>query len=414
MGPVEADVIIVGGGAAGLATAIVTARRNPRGSVVVVDAGRRPGAKILLSGGGRCNVTNAVVTPADYRGGSPNVIRRVLRAFPVDRTVEFFRQIGVTLHEETGGKLFPDTHRADTVLDALLGEVKRLGVRLLSNARVIHLERRADRFAVSTSTGHLFAPKVVLATGGLSAPETGCDGSGYRLAKQLGHAIVPTTPALVPLVLDGDFHKPLSGIAHDAEWTVRIEGTKPIRLRGSMLWTHFGVSGPVVLDASRFWHRARLEQRAVTISVNFLGGADFGTAQGRLIDLACTRPKVLLRNALSSLVPSRIGQAVLRALGIDPAGPVGQLTRGDRSRLAHALIEWSLPVRDSRGYAHAEVTAGGVSLSEINPATMASRKCPGLYLVGEVLDVDGRVGGFNLQWAWSSAWVAGVATAPPS
>jgi predicted Rossmann fold flavoprotein len=404
-----ADIAIVGAGAAGLATAISAARRDPNRSIVVLDGAAKVGAKILVAGGGRCNVTNAVVTPDDFNGGSRSAIRRVLSAFPVERTVAFFREIGAPLHEEEHGKLFPDTNRARTVLDALLNETNRRGVRILAGRRVLSIERRNGQFELTCSSGTAMAAgKVVLATGGLSLPKTGSDGAGYQFARQLGHSLVPTTPALVPLILDGGFHAPLSGIAEEAEITVRVEGRKPARLRGSMLWTHFGVSGPVVLDVSRTWHRARLEGLRVTVSANLLPGYDFASAEQRLIALASSQPRTQLDHAVATLLPARVATAILDRLAISGQIAMAHLAREDRRRLVGALLAWPLPVRDSRGYPYAEVTAGGVPLDEIDPNTLASRKCPGLHLVGEILDVDGRIGGFNFQWAWSSGWVAGA------
>ncbi len=405
-----AATLVVGGGAAGLATAIFAARHRP-GSIVILDGARSVGAKILVSGGGRCNVTNAAVTPDDFPGGNRHLIRRVLRAFPVDRTVAFFREIGVPLHEEDRGRLFPDSNRARTVLDALLGEAMRVGVRVVPRCRVERIEVRDEGFAIATTSGAWIARRVVLATGGMSLPGTGSDGSGYRLAAALGHSVVPTTPALVPLVLDGDFHARLSGISHEASVEVRAEGVRPARLRGPLLWTHFGVSGPVVLDASRFWHRARLEGRAVRVTASFLPEDDAAAAERRLISLAADHPRASLRGGLTHLVPARVGEAVLEAIGIAGHIPLAHLSKEDRRKLAQAMTAWPLPVRESRGYRHAEVTAGGVPLEEVDAATMESRACAGLYLVGEILDVDGRVGGFNFQWAWSSAWVAGHAIA---
>jgi len=404
------EVAIVGAGAAGLTTAIFAAHRNPNRSIVILEGAARPGAKILLAGGGRCNVTNAVVTPDDFCGGSRRVIRRVLDTFPVADTTAFFREIGVTLHEEERGKLFPDTNRARTVLDALLREAHRLGVRILTGRRVRNIERREDHFVLTCSPDAVpAARRVVLATGGLSLPKTGSDGAGYRLAQQLGHSLVPTTPALVPLVLDGGFHTALSGISQEAEVTVHVEGRRPVRLHGSLLWTHFGVSGPVVLDASRFWHRARIEGLRVTLTANLLPGHDFASAERRLMSLTSSQPKTPLDKALATILPARVAAAVPEQLGIAGRTAMAHLPREDRRRLVGALLAWPLPVRDSRGYAYAEVTAGGIPLDEIDPKTLASRRCPGLYLVGEILDVDGRIGGFNLQWAWSSGFVAGSA-----
>ena len=403
-----ADVAVIGAGAAGLATAIFAARRMPERSIVALDGAEKLGAKILVSGGGRCNVTNAVVTPADFFGGNSSVIRRVLAAFTAEDAVAFFSDLGVELHVEEHGKLFPNTNQARTVLDALVGEATRRGVRLLTHHRVTDVQVRGDCFGLVTSGGSLSARRVVLATGGLSLPKTGSDGGGYELARKLGHTITATTPALAPLLLEGDFHVALSGVAHDVELTVHVEGGKPVRAGGAMLWSHFGVTGPAVLDVSRHWHRARLEGRHVTVSANLLPGCDFTAADRRLLELATAQPKVQLHNALAGLLPGRVADAILAKLGIDGATPTAHVVKDVRRKLAHALIAWPLPVRDSRGYKFAEMTAGGVPLSEIDSTTMASRKCPGLFLVGEILDVDGRIGGFNFQWAWSTGWVAAV------
>jgi predicted Rossmann fold flavoprotein len=404
--PALVDLAIVGGGAAGLATAIFAARSQRGRAIAILDGATRLGAKLLMAGGGRCNVTNRVVTAADYCGGGPRLIKQVLAAFPVERTVSFFHELGVGLHEEENGKLYPNTNRARTVLDALVNEARRLDVCVLTEHRVTAVEACDPDFRIRTGEKTLCARRVVLATGGLSLPKTGSDGGGYGLAQGLGHTLVPTTPALVPLVLTGDFHAPLSGIAQDVELTVRAGGAKAVRIRGALLWTHFGVSGPAVLNASRHWHRARLAGDDVSVAANHLPGEDFAAAERRVLALASSQPKALLRNALSRLLPARVAAAVLRKLEIEEALPMIRLPRDLRRKLVHALLAWPLPVVGSRGYIQAEVTAGGVPLSEIDPGSMASRKCPGLYLVGEILDVDGRIGGFNFQWAWSSAWVA--------
>lgn len=411
-------VIVVGGGAAGLATAIFAARANPRLNISVLDGAKKLGAKILVSGGGRCNVTNVAVRAEDFSGGSRNVVRRILRAFTESQAVEFFQEIGVALHEEEYGKLFPDSNSAQTVLDALLGEADRLSVSIRTECRVVAVERFDSGYRVGVQQGGQVqrknADRVVLATGGRSLPRTGSDGGGYELARSLGHSIVEPTPGLVPLVLDGDFHVPLSGVSQAVELIVRVAGEKAVACRGSMLWTHFGVSGPAVLDASRHWHRARVEGRAVTLAVNFLPHDTFDSAERMLLATAKQQPRTHLRNALAALWPERFVDAVLAALAIAPATPMSSVSREVRRRLAHALIDWPLPVRDSRGYNYAEVTAGGVPLSEVDPSTLESRKSPGLFLVGEILDVDGRIGGFNFQWAWSTGKVAGEALAKQS
>ena len=400
------DVAVVGAGAAGLMTAITAARAGPGLRIVALDGARRLGAKIRVSGGGRCNVTNWVVTPTDFHTDVPH-------------TREFFADVGVALKEEEGGKLFPVSNRADTVVQALLGEAERRAVQLWTAHRVVALERCAEGFVLTLhglggtdmSATSLVARCVVLATGGLSLPKTGSDGAGYTLAQHLGHTLVPTTPALVPLTLDGDFHRPLAGIAHEVELTSQVAGQRPRRLRGPLLWTHFGISGPVVLNASRHWLRAQADALPATLTANFLPGDDFSGAEHWLIEQATAHPRKTLSTVLGTRLSARVAAALPERVGASAQMPVGQMPRADRRRLIHNLLEWPLPVTGSRGYTHAEVTAGGVPLAEVDPGTMASRRCPGLYLVGEILNVDGRIGGFNFQWTWASGHVAGTALA---
>jgi predicted Rossmann fold flavoprotein len=405
------DVAIAGAGAAGLMTAISTARNNPALRVMCLDGARTIGAKILVSGGARCNVTNRVVNERDFWGGPPRVVRDVLRAFPSQRAAGFFQELGVALHEEEYGKLFPDSNRARTVLDALLGECARLGVHMRTSCRVTALPRDASGFDVRTSQGDLRARVAVLATGGRSLPKSGSDGFGYTLASRLGHALVETTPALAPLVLGDDDLRELSGVSHPAEISVSAGRDNSIALTGSLLWTHFGASGPVVLNASRHWHRAVLEGRAVRVTVNVCPGYTFESLESWWSAASRDRARASVITVLSTLIPAAVAKAWLARAQVDPLETMAHVTREDRRACIRALLDTPLDVRDSRGYTYAEVTAGGVPLTEIDPRTMASRICPGLYLVGEILDVDGRIGGFNFQWAWSSGWVAGTAIA---
>ncbi len=399
-------IAIVGAGAAGLAAAIFAARRGAAGPIVALDGAPRLGAKILVSGGARCNVTNHVVTERDFSGGNPNVIRRILRSFSAEEAAAFFREIGVPLHEEPDGKLFPDSNRSRTVLEALVAEAGRRRVELRTSCRVHGVSRQPRGFRIDTSRGAIDADQVVLATGGLSLPKTGSDGAGYAMAEAFGHTLVARTPALVPLVLDGSFHGALAGVAHEAEVTVRAEGARAVSRRGSLLWTHFGASGPVVLDASRFWHRAIEEGRPVRVAASLLPGRRFEEVEGALLARAAANPHTQVKGALVDWLPASVAAAIPACLGVGPERRLSQLSREDRRRLVRGLLDFPLPVTASRGYGYAEVTAGGVRLEEIDPRTMASRRCPGLFLVGEILDADGRIGGFNFQWAWSTAWVA--------
>ena len=408
--PRPADIIIVGAGAAGLATAIFAGRTRPGRRVVVLEGARKPGAKILVSGGSRCNVTNTVVTEADFNGGRPAIIRRILRALPVSETIGFFREIGVPLHEEPGGKLFPDSNRSRDVLDALLRAAGDAGVTLLSDHRVTSCTRSSDGFTVSTARGEFRAPRLVLSTGGQSLPKSGSDGLGYSFAREFGHSIVPTTPALAPLVLEdtGEWaiHRELSGVSHHAVLDLWTNGRRTVQIEGSLLWTHFGVSGPAALDVSRHWLRAKLEGHDVRLNARLVPDQTFDELDRRWTAMAADRPRATVQSSLSTMVPASVGQTILGRLSIAGDLPLAHLPREERRRLVHALAGWILPVLDSRGYNHAEATAGGVALTEIDPATMESRTCPGLFLVGEILDVDGRLGGFNFQWAWSSARMA--------
>ncbi len=431
------DVAIVGAGAAGLATAIFASRRAPDLRIFLLDGAARPGAKILISGGSRCNVTNAVVRETDFWGGRRAIIRRALRGFPVSETVAFFRDLGVTLHEEDDGKLFPDSNRSHDVLDALLRTCGHAGVHLAPRARVRAVLRDGDGFRIEGAwhlpgkgTSHLFAVRarrVVLATGGASLPKTGSDGTGYAIAASLGHSVVPITPALAPLLLDPAnphaINRVLSGVSHDVALTVRSQQRVPgcptphsepparavtVHLRGALLWTHFGVSGPVALNASRHWARAHLEGCDPIVTISLFPDARFETLEAAWLKASTVRPRASVRSLLTGGdgLPEAVAAAVLGVMTIDARTSLAMLTRDRRRRLLRAVLEWPLPITDTRGYNYAEVTAGGVSLGEIDPASMESRVCPGLFLVGEILDVDGRLGGFNFQWAWASAKVA--------
>jgi predicted Rossmann fold flavoprotein len=416
----RSDLVVVGAGAAGLATAIFAARAAPHLRIRCLDGARRIGAKILVSGGSRCNVTNREVTERDFWGGSSRVVRNVLRAFPAEGAAAFFEELGVTLHEEEDGKLFPDTNRSRTVLDALLKEAARLGIAIETEHRVtairkdndglvVSFTRRAD--ALASADNEFRARAVAIATGGRSLPKTGSDGAGYDLVRRLGHGYVETTPALAPLVLDGDRHAALAGVSHPATLSLRVNGRIAVRLDGPLLWTHFGMSGPVVLNMSRHWHRFRLDAESVEVLVNLLPGESFESLEGWWLEQERERPRAQVATVLASRLPAAVADAWLDGAGVERDMTMAHLDRDRRRGLVRALVEGRASVVDSRGYAYAEVTAGGIPLEEIDPATMRSRVCPGLYLVGEILDVDGRLGGFNFQWAWSSGWVAGHAAA---
>jgi predicted Rossmann fold flavoprotein len=312
----------------------------------------------------------------------------------------------VPLHEEAHGKLFPDSNKSRDVLNALLAELSASGAVLRPGTRATAVAVRDKSFAVQTPAGTIDARRLVLATGGQSLPKTGSDGAGLEIARTLGHSIVPTTPALVPLTVGRGFHAQVAGVSQDVELALWIEGVVARKIAGPLLWTHFGISGPAALDMSRHWLRSRLEGHAASLTVSFFAGSTFDAADRRLATLAETLPRTSLQNAIVQWLPQSVVERLLDSLEIRGTTALAHLTRDDRRRVAHAMVEWPLEVTGNRGYNYAEATAGGVALDEIDPRTMQSRRCAGLYVVGEMLDVDGRIGGFNFQWAWSSARVA--------
>jgi hypothetical protein len=406
----HADIAIVGAGAAGLMTSIVAARAAPRRSIVLLDGATRLGAKILVSGGGRCNVTHDEVDERAFAGSTGPSIRKVLRRFDVPQTIRFFRDLGVRLKREETGKLFPTDDRARSVLDALLGAARGAGVRIINPWRVASVARHDGAFLLGGPAGELRAARLVIATGGMSLPKTGSDGHGYHLVRTLGHTVTPRLlPALVPLtVAEGHFVRGLSGISTPAVLQVRsASGRRLASLDGPVLCTHFGVSGPGPMDISRYFLDAAADDPAATLVVNWLPGQTAESADAALSGLGRAGPGRWLRQHL----PQRLADAICVAADLDPAAPADRLTRPRRQALARALCDAPLPITGSRGFAHAEVTAGGVPLRELNLSTMESRRCHGLYLVGEICDVDGRIGGYNFQWAWASGQVAGLGLA---
>jgi predicted Rossmann fold flavoprotein len=346
------------------------------------------------------------VTPDDFNGNR-NAIAKVLRTFTVEETVAWFESMGVTLKREETGKLFPVTDRARTVVDALLREAPEI----LAGQRVESVEvdggwqmadGKTDRhlpsairhpgFILHTSQGRIEAKCVILATGGRSVPKTGSDGHGYTIARSLGHSVTPVFPALVPLIVaEGHWITTLSGTSAEVELSV-VKGKVIKRQRGAMLCTHFGISGPVALDISRHW----IVSPGATLVANFLPGETFESLERAIVAEG--------RRFLRGRLPERI-------LNVLWSSDRRHVTKDERRRIIRDLVEHPIPVVRDRGFDYAEVTAGGVPLSEVDLTTMESRKCEGLYLCGEILDVDGRIGGYNFQWAWASGRLAGIGAA---
>lgn len=429
-------VTVIGAGAAGLTAAMRAAESGAK--VLMLNAHPRIGLKILMSGGTRCNVTHEKVTERDFNGGSRPFVARVLRAFPVAATLEWFTALGVELKLEPTGKYFPESDDAQTVLDALLRGVERAGVRVSPGARVVRLERGTgggfrlgiQKIADSAALGGsgvarsgqtewplpanepdrwVDADRVILATGGLSFPRTGSDGTGYALASALGHTLEPPVPALTPLAAEDPWCKTLQGLTVEAALRLYSGKERVAEAQGSLLLAHFGYTGPPALDLSRHWLRAGESSPKRRVTVSFMPEEREETLLESFVATATREPRGTVRGVLSSRLPERLITEICRDVAVDSAKMLSQISRAGRVRLASTILARELPVSGVLGYEKAEVTAGGVRLSEVNPSTLESRVVPGLYLCGEVLDVEGRLGGFNFQFAWSSGTVAGMA-----
>jgi len=381
-----------------------------------------------MSGGTRCNVTHREVTERDFSGGSHAAIARVLRAFPASQARAWIEGLGVPLKLEPTGKYFPVSDDAHTVLAALLARAEQVGVALRSGARVVRLEPgwrlgiqqvknsnpfsaqvaryREGTWPLPTAEPDTWAEAraVILATGGLSFPRTGSDGTGYGLALSLGHTLVPPVPALTPLSGEDALCRSAQGITTEVELILRVGRKVSERTRGSLLVAHFGFSGPAALDLSRWWLRAEGER---TVTAHFAPGESLESIQTLWLRETASTP----RRILTRWMPERLAEVLCEEVGVDPSLRASQLPREKRTSLLRNVTERRLAITGTLGYEKAECTAGGVPLSEVDPSTLESRKAPGLYLCGEILDVDGRLGGFNFQWGWSSGTVAGRAAA---
>lgn len=407
MSDARADIVIVGAGAAGLMAAVFAGRSHPEKSIVLLDGARKLGAKILVAGGGRCNVTHYEVDPGRYAGSSKSAIAKVLRRFDVPDTTKFFREQGVELKREETGKLFPTSDNARDVLNALLRAAREAGVLIQHPRRVESVRKSANGFEVSGTWGQLESRQLVLATGGKSLPRSGSDGKGFEFVSALGHHVTRTFPSLVPLTLRKD--DPIcgmSGITLPATLRLHAQtGKHVVDFTNSTLCTHFGLSGPSVLDISRYFLDLKASDPGAYLTINWLPSMSAHDLDQALRSLGHASVRKFLRRDL----PDRMVDMLLGVaeVGLETKGD--ELPKASRKQLVRAVTEMRLNVVGDRGYKYAEVTAGGVPLSELDLKRMESRITPGLYLCGEICDVDGPIGGLNFQWAWASGYVVGTA-----
>lgn len=406
----RAELVVIGAGAAGLVAGISAAQGAHGARILLLDGAQNLGAKILVSGGGRCNLTHDIIDSQLYSGSTHAAIRKVLRRFDLQQTLDFFQQIGVRVKREDSGKIFPESNRARTVLDALLTAAEDAKAELHPAKRVTGLERSDNGFIAKGSWGRVLAKRAILATGGKALPRSGSDGAGYALARHLGHTLTPSIhPALVPLVLpDRHFLTRISGTSCETEMRVlTASGKRVAQSRGSLLLTHFGLSGPATLDISRHLLSALAEDPATRLVVDFLPTFEGDELGKHLSDSGHRNLSTVLR----TMLPKRLVAALLDHAETPANRSWNQSARASRRSLLQSLTGLEVPIAAHRGFARAEVTAGGVPLSELRLDTMESRPCPGLHLCGEICDVDGPIGGYNFQWAWSSAFAAGSGAA---
>lgn len=398
-------VAIIGAGAAGLMAAVFAARAGAE--TILLERTAEGGRKVLISGGGRCNILPSELEPSRFvTDASKNSLKKILRSWPLQEQIDFFeRELQLPLvREAETGKLFPASQRARDVRDRLLAEARERGAKLYAQAMVTGIHPTDGRWTVDIADApSLVVDAVIVATGGLSVPKTGSDGSGFAFARKFGLQVNPTYAALTPVLSDAPLFNALAGITLRVRITAR-DGEREATAEDAFLFTHRGYSGPAVLDVSHVLVRARDEgRRDAKLLVRWtetpeddwtrrLGNAFPGTVLG-----------VLRRD-----LPERLAAALCVHADVDPARSLSQLRKDERRRLLDVLLRCELPWSGHEGYRVAEVTGGGVDLAEVDPKTMESRKHPGLYFCGEVLDVFGPIGGYNFLWAWVTGRAAGV------
>jgi len=389
------DVIIIGAGAAGLFCAAQAGQRGRR--VLLLDNGKKPGRKILMSGGGRCNFTNLYTEPAAYLSHNPHFAKSALARYTQWDFIDLVNRHGIAWHEKTLGQLFCDDS-AQQIVELLLKECQQGNVTLRLRSEVLNVERDEQGYTLQLNGGTVQAEKLVIASGGLSMPGLGATPFGYKLAEQFGLRVFPTRAALVPFTL----HKPLldhlqtlSGVSLPTVMSAE-DGTV---FKEAMLFTHRGLSGPAVLQLSSYW------QPGEFITIDLSPAQDL---EAFINEERAAHPNQSLKNTLAKVLPKRLIE-VLQTLAIVPDVTLKQLNSRQQSELAATLHQWRVQPNGTEGYRTAEVTLGGVDTTQLSSKTMEAREVAGLYFIGEVVDVTGWLGGYNFQWAWSSAWACAQA-----
>lgn len=384
------DIVIVGAGAAGMMCAAVAGRRGR--SVLIVDHAEAPGKKIRISGGGRCNFTNRHTGPNAFLSQNPRFAISALRRYTQHDFIALVDRYGIAWHEKTLGQLFCDGS-SQQIIDMLVSEMRAAGAVLEVQTSVEQVEREGEGYLISLSTGPVRCKSLIIATGGKSIPKMGATGYAYGLARQFGVAVTETRPALVPLTFETgmlDRLKPLAGIAIDA-----VAGHAKTRFSEAMLFTHRGLSGPAILQISSYWREGD------DIAIDMTPGVDFGAW---LEDQKRSGGRQSVANALGSILPRRLAQFVAESANVN--GNIADLGKGKAQAIEMAVKAWRVRPVGSEGFRTAEVTLGGIDTAALNSQDMQVKTVPGLYFIGEAVDVTGWLGGYNFQWAWSSGWAA--------
>ncbi|WRO22977.1 NAD(P)/FAD-dependent oxidoreductase [Metallumcola ferriviriculae] len=403
------DVVVIGGGAAGMMAAIQAGLRGRE--VLLLEKNNRLGKKLLITGNGRCNITNS--TPIeDMIGQVPGNGRFLYSAFYTfdnNAVLDFFHRQGVPTKEERGGRIFPRSDRARDVVDGLARALRQAGVEVMMGQSVEAVIPRAESsFTIRTSETEYTAGKVIIAVGGASCPRTGSSGDAYPWVREMGHKVTPILPALIPLVTQEKWVPQLQGLSLKNVCLTARQGKRKLGEEfGEMLFTHFGLSGPIVLTLSRAVAHALNKGARVTVELNLKPALTPDKLDQRLIKDFKTYARKQFKNALDDLLPKMLIPVIIQLSAIDAEKPVHQITQEERKSLVVLLQCLTMTVSATRPLAEAIVTSGGVSVKEIDPSTMESRLVPGLYFAGEVMDIDAYTGGYNLQAAWSTGYVAG-------
>ncbi len=404
------QVIVVGGGAAGMIAAISARRLGA--DVTILEKNPRVGKKILATGNGRCNFTNINADAGYYHGNNPKFTYSALSNFTVDDTIRFFEKLGIAHKVEDFGKVFPMSDQASSVLDVFLYELNQLGVNIVCDANVKDIKKNGQ-FLIELEDGKVYkGDRVIITTGGKAMPSSGSDGSGYDLAARLGHTIIDIFPALVQLKLEGPFFKRLDGVKFVGTTEI-IHNNKSVAIdRGDILFTNYGVSGPPILQISRKaveLLKAGQEAYLKITIMDMMPIEELRTFLKKRWQISSSKP---VDFSLVGFINKRLIPVVLMEAGINDAGrPVASLSAKEQERIIDILTDWRFKVRGTRSWPSAQVTAGGVDTREINQDTMESKLIEGLFFAGEIIDIDGQCGGFNLQWAWSSGYIAGQSAA---